>query len=68
MLNNSDNANNDDNNTSNLPTSIVDFRGFDSSILLFSRGGVPRPTGNLPESWSQAVLARIMLVGRLCES
>ena len=29
----------------NLPTNIVDFRGFDSSTILISRGGIPRPVG-----------------------
>ena len=37
-----------------VSTSIVDVRGFDSSIMLNLRGGIPRPTGNLPESLSQA--------------
>ena len=46
--------------TANLPTSIVDLRGFDSSIILIVRGGIPRPMGNFPESLSQAIL-----VGRL---
>ena len=31
--------------TPNLPTNIVDFRGFDSSTILISRGGIPRPLG-----------------------
>ena len=31
--------------TPNLPTIIVDFRGFDSSTILISRGGIPRPEG-----------------------
>ena len=43
--------------TSNLPTYIVDFRGFDSSIVLILRGGIPRPIGDFPESLSQAMLA-----------
>ena len=29
----------------NLPTNIVDFRGFDSSTILDLRGGIPRPIG-----------------------
>ena len=29
----------------NLPTNIVGFRGFDSSIILILRGGIPRPIG-----------------------
>ena len=28
--------------TPNLPTNIVDFRGFDSSAILISRGGISR--------------------------
>ena len=51
--------------TPNLPTNIVDFGGFDSSIILILRGGIPRPMGNFPESLSQALLVGIMLVGRL---
>ena len=48
----------------NLPTNIVDFRGFDSSMMSISRGGVYRPIGDFPESLSQAMLVGIMLVGR----
>ena len=51
--------------TANLPTNIMDFRGFDSSIIWILRGGIHRPIGNLPESLSQAILEGIMLVGRL---
>ena len=51
--------------TPNPPTNIVDFRGFDSSIILIVRGGIPRPIGKFPESLSQATLVGIMLVGRL---
>ena len=47
--------------TPNLPTNIMDFRGFDSSIILILRGGVPKPIGDLPESLSQAILVGIML-------
>ena len=39
----------------NLPTNIVDFRGFDSSTILDLRGEITRPKGNLPESLSQAM-------------
>ena len=31
--------------TPNLPTNIVDFRGFDSSTILILRGGILRPIG-----------------------
>ena len=48
----------------NLPN-IMDFRGFDSSIILIIRGGIPRPMGNSPESLSQAILVGVILVGRL---
>ena len=51
--------------TPNPPTNIVNFRGFDSSIISFLRGGILRPIGNFPEILSQAMLAGIMLVGRL---
>ena len=43
----------------------MDFRGFDSSIILSLMGGIPRPMGNFPESLSQAILVGIILVGRL---
>ena len=51
--------------TANLPTNIVDFRGFDSSIILILRGGMLMSLGNFPESLSQAMSVGIMLVGRL---
>ena len=51
--------------TANLRTKILDFREFDSSIILILRGGIPRPIGNFPESLSQAILVGIILVGRL---
>ena len=40
-------------------------RGFDFGIILILRGGIPGPTGNSPESLSQAILAGIISVGRL---
>ena len=46
--------------TANLRTNIMDFRGFDSSIILIVTGGIPRPIGNFPESLSQAILVGIM--------
>ena len=49
----------------NLCTEILDFRGFDPSRILLLRGGIPMPTGNLPESLSQRLLAGIILVERL---
>ena len=51
--------------TPNLPTKIVDFRGFDSSVILNFRGGMLMSIGNFPESLIQAMLVGIMLVGRL---
>ena len=51
--------------TANLRTKILDFRGFDSSIDLCLRGGIPRPIGDFPKSLSQTILVGIMLVGRL---
>ena len=42
--------------TANLPTNIVDFKGFDSSIILISRGGILMSVGDFPESLSQAIL------------
>ena len=50
------------------PVSVLTLqisRWFDSSIILILRGGIPRPTGNFPESLSQAILVGIMLAGRL---
>ena len=49
----------------NSPTKIMDFRGFDSSIILILMGGLPRPLGNFPESLTQAILVGIILVGKL---
>ena len=51
--------------TANLRTNIVDFRGFDSSIILILRLGIFVPIGDFPEDLSQAILAGIMLVGKL---
>ena len=51
--------------TPNLPTNIVDFRGFDSNLILILRGGILRPIGNFTESLSQAMLVGVMSVGRL---
>ena len=53
------------NPTPNLPTNIVDFRGFDSSIILILRGGFPRPIGYSQKNLSQAMLVGVILVGRL---
>ena len=51
--------------TANLHAKMIGFAGIDSSMILISRGGIPRPVGNSPESLSQAILVGIILVGRL---
>ena len=51
--------------TANLRTTILDFRGFDSSRILILRGGLLMSIGNFLESLSQAILVGIILVGRL---
>ena len=45
-------------------TKILDFRGFDSSIISISRGGILLSIGDLPESFGQAILVGIIFVGR----
>ena len=35
-------------NAANLRTKLLDFRGFDSSTIIISRGGFPRPQENVP--------------------
>ena len=57
--------------TANLRTNIMDFRGFDSSIIVLSlRGGIIMSIGDSPKSLSQAILVVIVLFGglgvRLC--
>ena len=49
-----------DGETANLRTEILDFRGFDSSIILIVRGGIGGPLGNFPEVLSQAILPGII--------
>ena len=51
--------------TPNPPTNIVDFRGFDSSIMLCFRGGILMSIEDLPESLTQAMLVGTVLVGEL---
>ena len=51
--------------SANLRTNIMEFRGFDSSVILILRGLIPRPIGDFPEDLSQAMLVGIMLVRRL---
>ena len=50
--------------TVNLRTNIMDFRGFNSNIILILRGGIPVPVENFSESLSQAILVGIILVSR----
>ena len=40
---------------------ILDFRGFDSSVISNLRGGISRLIGNFPESLSHAILVGIIL-------
>ena len=51
--------------TANLRTTILDFRGFDSSGILILRGGIPRSIGNFPECSSQGILVGMITLGRL---
>ena len=51
--------------TANLRTKILDLGGSDSSIVLIPRGGILMSLGSFLESLSQAILAGIILVGRL---
>ena len=51
--------------TANLPTNIMDFKGFDSSIFLILRGGILMSIGDFLESLSQTILVGIILLGRL---
>ena len=46
--------------TGNLRTKILDFRVFDSSVILVLRGGILIPIRQFPKSLRQAIL-----VGRL---
>ena len=44
--------------TANLRAKILDFRGFDSSRILSSRGGILMSIGNFREMSSQAILSQ----------
>ena len=46
-----------------LRTKILDFRGFDLSIILISEGGILMSIGNFPERSSRQILVGIILVG-----
>ena len=41
--------------TANLRAKLLDFRGFDSSIILILRGEILMSIGNFPESLGQGV-------------
>ena len=47
--------------TANLCTKILDFRGFDSSIILIVRGGILMSIGNLPLVFESSNLSREIL-------
>ena len=51
--------------SANLRAKLLDFRGFDSSIIFILRGEILMSVGNFPESSRQAILVGIILVGRL---
>ena len=51
--------------TAKLRTTILDFRGFDSSRILVLRGAILVPMGDFLEVLSRRVFAGIVLVGRL---
>ena len=51
--------------TANLCTEIMDFRGFDSSMILILRAGIPRPIAKFPEILRQGIFVGVILVGRL---
>ena len=46
-------------------TKILDFRGFDSSIVLSSTDGILMSIRNSPEMLSQGILVGRFLVGKL---
>ena len=50
--------------TANLRTKIPDFREFDSSRILISKGEILMSMENFPECLSQQILVGIILVGR----
>ena len=51
--------------TADLRTKILDFRGFDSNMILSLSGFILMSTGDFPESLSLRILAGLILVGRL---
>ena len=61
---NSNHNSNNDRGTANLRTNIMNFRGFDSSQILISKGGILMSIWDFPERLSQAILVGIMSAGR----
>ena len=57
-------SNCDESTTANLGTILLEFRGFDSSRTLISRGGILMSIGNFLEVSSQRISVGIILVGR----
>ena len=51
--------------TANIRTNIMDFRGSDSSTILIVKGWYSQAHREFPEILSQAILVGIMLVGRV---
>ena len=51
--------------TANLPSKILDLRGFNSDIILILRGGILMSIGNPTEIMSHQILVGIILAGRL---
>ena len=51
--------------TANPRTEILDFKGFDSSIILILGGEILMSIGHFPEMLSQRILVGIILVGTL---
>ena len=53
------------NTLANLRAKILDFRGFDSNIILIQRGVILMSIGDFPENLSRAMFVGMMLAGRL---
>ena len=51
--------------TANLRTKILDFGGFDSSIIFIIRGGIMVSVGKVSAIWSREILVGLILVWRL---
>ena len=46
---------------------MMDFRGFDSSIILILRGGIPRPMGDFSENLTRTILVGVCNISRTIE-